>query len=753
MIQLNGPTLSRWRMRSIFRGDASSLIPSLTGLVLIAIWVATFNWTARERASAERKAQIAAQNLSGVYRVQMLRALREIDLTINVVRYVSEQKGLTRALANLESELLIPTALLFVIDVADHHGDIVATNNDNRGEVSRAVDQPHFRFFSEHTRLGDTLYVGPAVRDPRTGKSRMTFARRLTDANNAFAGVVSVSINPEYFTSDYEPSRMGLKGTLGVLGARGDLIVARSGDKIIEGNGTGPLKHLIPATPEDEGAAKLLLSPWDGIKRYTVSESLSMFGITTVVGLSEEEQLASFLPREQAYRWQATLVSALVIALGMLLRQLARSRSRVLKAQETYLAASEASRDATFVLHSLCDSEGAISDFALTDTNSRGVALLNLNKSAMLGKPIGALLPDIRDTSAFKVLCQVVNTGIAHDQEWENHEPSIRAQWLHAQVVRAGSGVVAIVRDISERKRIEAELVRRNNELTALNHKLTETHQQLVQSEKLASIGLLAAGVAHEINNPIGFVLSNIGALDGYFNSLLQMLDTYQETESQLADLALRTRILDLKDQLEFDYIKDDIPLLMRETKDGIERVRKIVQDLKDFSHVDNSQEWQMANLHDGINSTLNMVNSEVKYKAEIIKEYGDIPLVECLPSEINQVVMNLVVNAAHAIGETRGKITVRTSSGDDSVSIEVEDTGCGISPDNLVKIFDPFFTTKPVGKGTGLGLSLSYGIVQKHAGQMSVHSVEGEGTTFRVTLPLKQSTQKMEVIPSPQPS
>ncbi|MBC7699372.1 MAG: hypothetical protein H7225_03000 [Massilia sp.] len=474
-----------------------------------------------------------------------------------------------------------------------------------------------------------------------------------------------------------------------------------------------------------------------------------MFNITTVVGLSEEEQLASFRQREQAYRWLGMFVSVLVIVLGLLWRQLARSRSRVLKAQATYLAASEASRDATFVMHSLCDAKGVISDFVLTDANSRGVALLNLNKSAMLGKPIGTLLPNIRGTRTFTVLCQVVNTGVAHDQEWQNHEPAIRAQWLHAQVVRAGSGVVAIVRDISERKRIEAELVRRNNELTTVNHKLTATHQQLVQSEKLASIGLLAAGVAHEINNPIGFVLSNIGALDGYFNSLLQMLDTYQETESQLSDPALRARILELKDRVEFDYLKDDIPALMRETKDGIERVRKIVQDLKNFSHVDNAQDWQMANLNDGINSTLNLVNSEIKYKAEIIKEYGDIPLVECLPSEINQVVMNLLVNAAHAIGETRGKITVRTSSADNAVSIEVEDTGCGIVPENLVKIFDPFFTTKAVGKGAGLGLSLSYGIVQKHAGQMSVHSVQGTGTIFRVTLPQKQSTQKIDIMPS----
>jgi signal transduction histidine kinase len=180
----------------------------------------------------------------------------------------------------------------------------------------------------------------------------------------------------------------------------------------------------------------------------------------------------------------------------------------------------------------------------------------------------------------------------------------------------------------------------------------------------------------------------------------------------------------------------------MRESKEGIVRVRTIVQDLKDFSRVDSAQEWQWASLHQGIDSTLNVVASEVRYKADVVKEYGRIPDIECLPSQLNQVVMNLVVNAAHAMGPQRGCITLRTGTEGDDVWLEVADTGCGIPAENLSRVFDPFFTTKPIGKGTGLGLSLSYGIVQKHRGHIDVRSEVGKGTTFRVVLPVRQLAQ-----------
>lgn len=277
----------------------------------------------------------------------------------------------------------------------------------------------------------------------------------------------------------------------------------------------------------------------------------------------------------------------------------------------------------------------------------------------------------------------------------------------------------ALQREIDERKQLES---------------------QLVQSEKLASLGQLAAGVAHEINNPIGFISSNLGALDGYFKQLQDMLDAYREAENAIGSSEVIEQLGKLRERVELDFLCEDIPLLIKESKEGIGRVGQIVKDLKDFSRVDSNQEWQWANLQQGIESTLNIVANELKYKADVVKEFQQLPDIECLPSQINQVIMNLIVNASQAMGPERGTITLRTGLEGETVSIEVADTGIGIEPDNLQKIFDPFYTTKPVGQGTGLGLSLSYGIVKKHQGDISVRSEVGVGSTFRVELPVRQS-------------
>lgn len=287
---------------------------------------------------------------------------------------------------------------------------------------------------------------------------------------------------------------------------------------------------------------------------------------------------------------------------------------------------------------------------------------------------------------------------------------------------------------------VAAELLRRNQELTVLNEKLSRAQDQLLQSERLASIGQLAAGVAHEINNPISFVFSNFGTLQTYVVDLLQVLVEYERAEAFIANPEQLARIAQLRQQVDLSFLMEDVVVLMTESREGIERVRKIVQDLKDFSRVDAHQDWQWVNLHHGIDSTLNIVNNEVKYTADIIKEYGDIPEVECLPSEINQVILNIVVNGAQAISGARGRITIRTGTADGRVWIEIADTGKGIAKAIQSRIFDPFFTTKPIGSGTGLGLSLSYGIIQKHGGQITVHSEPGQGALFRIELPIKRA-------------
>ena len=307
--------------------------------------------------------------------------------------------------------------------------------------------------------------------------------------------------------------------------------------------------------------------------------------------------------------------------------------------------------------------------------------------------------------------------------------------------------------------RLEEAVRERTHEITCANEALQieiserkHLQGQLVQSEKLASIGQLAAGVAHEINNPIGYIFSNFGTLEGYLGQLFDMLAAYESAESSVSAPDVAAGLRDLREQVELEFLKEDIPVLMRDSKQGIVRVRQIVQDLKDFSRVDSPQDWQLANLHQGIDSTLNVVASEIKYRADVVKEYGPIPDIECLPSQINQVVMNLVVNAAQAMGEQRGRITIRTGTftgtEGEQVWVEVADTGAGIPPDTLNRIFEPFFTTKPIGKGTGLGLSLSYGIVQRHGGRIDVQSVVGQGSSFRVSLPVRQPALRAQAQP-----
>ena len=311
---------------------------------------------------------------------------------------------------------------------------------------------------------------------------------------------------------------------------------------------------------------------------------------------------------------------------------------------------------------------------------------------------------------------------------------TLTAKWEMTQ--QAAAQLSRLEEAVGERTR---EITRTNEALQAQIAERRQLEGQLVQSEKLASIGQLAAGVAHEINNPIGYIFSNFGTLEGYLAQLFAMLAAYEGAEASVAAPEVAARLRQLRDEVELEFLKADIPVLMRESKQGIARVRQIVQDLKDFSRVDSAQEWQWADLHQGIDSTLNVVASELKYKADVVKEYGAVPDIECLPSQINQVVMNLVVNAAHAMREPRGRITIRTGAEAEQVWFEVADNGSGIAPETLKRIFEPFFTTKPVGKGTGLGLSLSYGIVQKHHGRIDVQSTVGQGTTFRVTLPLRR--------------
>ncbi|GAB1393302.1 hypothetical protein MASR1M60_14650 [Rhodocyclaceae bacterium] len=270
--------------------------------------------------------------------------------------------------------------------------------------------------------------------------------------------------------------------------------------------------------------------------------------------------------------------------------------------------------------------------------------------------------------------------------------------------------------------RLNIDLVESN---TRLETKVAERTRELLQSEKMASIGQLAAGVAHEINNPIGFVVSNLGTLGRYAEQLLKLAELGAATPQGAA----------LKKEIDLDYLKSDVRDLLRESQDGLERVRKIVLDLKDFSHLDEA-EWQEADLLAGLESTLNVSAHQWSNKATIVRELVALPHVRCMPAQINQVLLNLIVNAAQAIAG-QGTITLRSGHAGDEVWLEVADSGCGMDEATRRRIFDPFFTTKPVGTGTGLGMAVSYDIINKHGGRFEVDSAVGQGTRVRVWLPV----------------
>lgn len=292
-------------------------------------------------------------------------------------------------------------------------------------------------------------------------------------------------------------------------------------------------------------------------------------------------------------------------------------------------------------------------------------------------------------------------------------------------------------------KKTSSRLLEEKKAQQQLIKKLEETKNQLLQSEKMASIGQLAAGVAHEINNPVGFIKSNFSSLKHYAKELNNAIKSYNTILDGVKLDEVRESVNTVNDEHDIDFVIEDLSSLLEESFDGINRIEDIVKSLKHFSRSD-SHQWEEADINEGIESTLKVVAHELKYIAEVEKNYGDIPLVQCLPMQINQVVMNLLVNAAQAIGQEQkeGKVVVTTYHQDDRVVIEIQDNGKGIDGDNLSKIFDPFFTTKEVGKGTGLGLSLSYSIIQKHKGDITVESTKGVGTTFTIHLPVVQASE-----------
>jgi PAS domain S-box-containing protein len=337
---------------------------------------------------------------------------------------------------------------------------------------------------------------------------------------------------------------------------------------------------------------------------------------------------------------------------------------------------------------------------------------------------INPMQPSAQDEQMDRA-CLVTNQSCRYETCLENAEGKkfdviiTKAPYL-ADMGKAG-GIVGTFTDITERKQSEIML--------------QQMQGQVIQQEKMASIGQLAAGVAHEINNPMGFITSNLTSLakyadrlDEYIAALLQSLYSCP-THPDMGELDR------LRQKLKVDYIISDVRELVNESLDGANRVRRIVQDLKSFSRVDQA-ECCLANLNDALETTINIAWNELKYIATLERNFGEIPDIVCYPQQLNQVFLNLLVNAAQAI-EKQGNVIVSTWCDTDFVYVSIADTGKGMPEEVRLHVFEPFFTTKEAGKGTGLGLSISADIVRKHGGDISVMSEPGVGSTFTVKIPV----------------
>ncbi len=382
----------------------------------------------------------------------------------------------------------------------------------------------------------------------------------------------------------------------------------------------------------------------------------------------------------------------------------------------------------------------------IMDVNHTAATILGYEKDDLIGELTSVFARtgchDIRNELEENGTILDIETYLTHQ---DGHKIPVI---LSLTKVHNSGGTIAVMSflDISVRKEAEEKLRKSHQELKQANEQLKRHKDQIVQSEKLASIGQLAAGVAHEINNPVGFVTSNLGTISEYadtMSSILKLYNQLEQTDPENAEKRseLVLEIKGIKEDEDLEFILDDLENVLTESMEGVHRVAEIVQNLKSFARED-STERRSHNINDGIEAMIKMVWNELKYTCEIERDFGEMPLIQCHPGQINQVIMNMLVNASHAMPDG-GTITVASRVVGKEAEISISDTGTGIPQEIINRIFDPFFTTKDVGKGTGLGLAISHGIIQDHGGHIDVQSEVGQGTTFRIYLPLGSTTQE----------
>lgn len=419
--------------------------------------------------------------------------------------------------------------------------------------------------------------------------------------------------------------------------------------------------------------------------------------------------------------------------------------------------------------------------------------LFNQHRLFILGKSLIDKLPLLLNGKVVAasdhpvaIALETSNNGTYCYQFQNNNELlTLQVSWSFIEInhnlteLDDNKGVVIVLRDITQEREaerklqdaneaLEQQVTQRTQELRETNHKLQletiqlqelitelkQTQAQLIQAEKMSSLGQLVAGIAHEINNPINFIHGNLNHIEEYAHNLLDFVQLYQQHYPQpIAEIEKAAEEIDL------EFLREDLPKILDSVKIGTKRIREIVLSLRNFSRMDES-EFKAVDIHEGLDSTLLILQHRLKAKPQcpeikVIREYGNLPLIECYPGQLNQVLMNIIVNAIDAIEDTLqqrtaedihnnpGQITIKTSVVDGKWGqIAIADNGTGIPQQIQAQIFNPFFTTKPVGKGTGMGMAISYQIItEKHGGKLICESQLAMGTTMTILIPLRQQT------------
>ncbi len=609
-----------------------------------------------------------------------VRTIKGADQTLLALKYQYEKEGKAIDLLRYASEQSVVSQPVFQLTIVDETGESVASSIVPFVPVN-IRDREHFLVHADAD--SRQLFISKPVLGRVSGKWSIQMTRRVNKPEGSFGGVAVVSVDPYYFSEFYKQVDLGKNSSIALIGRDGVVRVRQDGQTVNVGQDFSNSVVIKKLLASDSGHY-ITRSMVDGIKRIYGYRALSDYPLVVAVGVDEVEVYKGLNERIVGYYWLAGAITlGIILFVGLLLAIIARQK---LTAQE---------------------------------------------------------LKQARDGLEAQVGQRTQELSVANEElTVMNKELQRTNQKLEVEIDKCNRIEASL-------KASEAELLIKNAQLTKVLQDIGLAQAKLIQQEKLAGIGQLAAGVAHEINNPLGFITNNITALEQYCDAFRIVISQYRKFRAEVAAVGdlqfieIIDQIVHLEEEQDLDYILADMPDLFRDTSGGLSRMNKLVKGMRIFSRVDQQHAFDLYDLNKGLENTLVIANNEIKHAATVETSLENIPAVEAIRSEIDQVLLNLVINAVQAIQEThreeRGLIKISTWHDEQFVYCSIEDDGTGIEPQNLDNIFTPFFTTKPVGQGTGMGLSISHEIiVTRHRGELKVESVLGEGTKFIVKLPIK---------------